>query len=181
MTLNALGRSRVKLSTLKNHLHCIPIFQIHHIDYPDQNFTKLKYSDTSAPIIRRGQSHLNLHTDFTSTWLYPISFRHCIRNLDSLAPKNSKLLASHYGDLRFERHLRPYTSWAALNSRTSVGESSVQWWCISISYLYAIPVSPYSLVKRITNPYGIQRPPLDKHHHHVMTYHLVMDMFKNYR
>ena len=109
--------SRVELSTLKDHLHCIPTIQIHYIDYPGQGFTKLKYSDTSAPIIRRGQSYLDPHTNFTSTWLYLIAFHHCIRNTDSLTLKHSELLTSHYGDLRSEGYLCPYTSWAARDSR----------------------------------------------------------------
>ena len=37
------------------------------MNYFDQDFTKLKYSDTLAPIISRDQSHLDLHTDFANT------------------------------------------------------------------------------------------------------------------
>ena len=37
------------------------------MDYPDQDFTKLKYSDTSASIIWRDQFYLDPHTDFTNT------------------------------------------------------------------------------------------------------------------
>ena len=29
-------------------------FQIHHMDYPNRGFTKLKYSDALSPIIRSG-------------------------------------------------------------------------------------------------------------------------------
>ena len=31
-----------------------------------------------------------------------------------------------------------------------------------ISHLYAIPVSPHSLVKKTTNLYGLQRPMIDR-------------------
>ena len=37
------------------------------MDYPDQDFTKLKYSDALTPIIQRDQSNLDPHIDFTST------------------------------------------------------------------------------------------------------------------
>ena len=37
------------------------------MDYPDQDFAKLKYSDTSTPIIWNDQFHLDPHTDFIST------------------------------------------------------------------------------------------------------------------
>ena len=100
-----------------SHPYCISVFHIHHMDYLDPSFTKLKYSDALYRIIQRGQSHLNPRTDFTSTWLYPVAFCHCIKNAGSPAPKYSKLLASHYGDLRSERHLCPYTSQATLDSR----------------------------------------------------------------
>ena len=102
----------------KNHPYCIPTFQIHHMDYPDQDFTKLKYSEALAPIIWRGQSHFDPYTDFASTWLYPVAFHHCIRNLEnSLTLKYSELLASHYSDLRSEGYLYPCISWVALDSR----------------------------------------------------------------
>ena len=136
LILNALRWSRVKLSTLKDHPHYILTFQIHHMDYPGQDFIKLKYSDTSAPIIWRDQFHLNLHTDFASTWLSPIAFNHCIRNIESPTSKDSELLASHYCDLRSERHLCPYTSRAALDSR------ALSRWvtCFMMIYSYISPV-----------------------------------------
>ena len=118
MILNALGWSQVNYQPRVFHPHYILIFQIRLIDYPSQSFTKLKYSDISAPIIWRDQSHLDLHTNFTSTWLYPVAFCHCIKNPNSPVPKHSELLTSHYGDLRSEGHLCPYASRAALNSRT---------------------------------------------------------------
>ena len=150
------------------------------MDYPGQDFTKLKYSDTSTPIIQRDQSYLNPHTDFASTWPYSVAFHHCIKNSDSLAPKYSEFLASHYGDLRSERYSYSYVSRAAFDSRMLASESLIQWRCILTSHLYAIPVSPHSLVKRTTNPYGTQWPSLDKCHHSVMTYNLVANLFKNY-
>ena len=100
-----------------SHPHCISIFQFHHMDYLDQDFTKLKYSDVLSSIIWRGQSHLGPHTDFASTWLYSITFRHYIRNVDNLTPKYNELLASHRGDLRSEGHLCTYPSRAVLDSR----------------------------------------------------------------
>ena len=90
------------------HPHYISTFQIYLMDYPGQGFIKLKYSDASTPIIQRDQSHLDPHTDFTSTWLYPVVFRHCIKNLSSSAPKHSELLANHYDDFRSEGHLYLY-------------------------------------------------------------------------
>ena len=162
------------------HPHWISTFQIHLMDYPDQGFAKLKYSNTSTPIIRKDQSHLDLQTDFASIWWYPVAFRHCIKNLDSPVPKHSELLANHYDDLKSEGHLYPCILWVALDSRT------LSRWvtCLVRMYLYiswyVIPVSSYSLVKRTTNPYGTQRPPLDKHHHLIMIYHLAVNIFKNY-
>ena len=44
----------------------------------------------------------------------------------------------------------------------SSGVGHVQCRCTLTSHQYAIPVSSHSLVKRITNPYGTQRPMLDK-------------------
>ena len=80
------------------------------MDYPDQGFAKLKYSDTSTPLVWRGQSHLDPDTDFTSILLSLVAFHHCIRNPDSLTLKHSELLISHYGDLRSEGYLYPYIS-----------------------------------------------------------------------
>ena len=87
------------------------------MDYLDQDFTKLKYSDALTLIIRRDQSHLDPHTDFVSTWLYPIVFCHCIRNTDCSVSKHSELFASYYDDLRSEGHLCLYILWAAHDSR----------------------------------------------------------------
>ena len=180
MTLNVLRWSRVKLSILKDHLHCIPTFQILCIDYLGQSFTKLKYNDASAPIIRRDQFHLDPHTDFISTWLYPEAFCHCIRNADSPVSKYCEVLASHYDDLRFERYLCPYASRAALDSR-----ALSRWVTCSVTiYSYISPVchtmSPHFLVKRTINSCGTQRPSLDRHHYPIMMHHLVMNIFKNY-
>ena len=100
-----------------SHPYCISIFQIHHIDYPSQGFAKLKYSDSLSPIVRRDPSHLDLHTNFISTWLYLVAFRHCIRNADSSTSKYSELFTNHYGDLRTEGHLCPYASWVAFDNK----------------------------------------------------------------
>ena len=135
---------------------------IDHIDYPDQDFTRLRYSNALTLIIWKNQSHLDLHTNFTSTWLYPVVFRHCIRNIDSPTSKYSELLADHCGDLKSDRHLYLYPSWAALDSRAFHRWVAIRWWCTSIFYLYAISISSYSLVKKITNPYSIQWFILDK-------------------
>ena len=75
------------------------------MDYPDQDFTQLKYSDALAPIIQRGQFHLDPHIDFVSTWLYLVTFHHCIRNVDSPISKYSELLARYYGDIRYKGHI----------------------------------------------------------------------------
>ena len=87
------------------------------MDYPYQDFIKLKYNDTPTPIIRRGQYHLDPHTDFVSTSLYPIAFRHYIKNSDSPTSKYSELLASHYSDLRSEGYLCPYALRVAFDSK----------------------------------------------------------------
>ena len=131
LTLNALEQSRVKLSILKDHPYCISIFQIYHMNYLDQDFIKLKYSDASASIFQRDQFYLDPHTDFISTWLYLVAFCHYIRNIDSLALKHSELFASYYDDLRFEKHLYPYTLRAALNSRT------LSRWVICLVMMYS--------------------------------------------
>ena len=39
----------------------------HDKDYPDQDFTELRYSDALTSIIQRGQSYLDSYIDFTST------------------------------------------------------------------------------------------------------------------
>ena len=95
----------------------ISTFQIHHMDYPSQDFTKLKYSNALSPIIWRSQSHFDSHIDFASTWLYPVVFHHYIKNVDSLIPKHNELLANHHGDLRSEEHLCLYPLWASFDSR----------------------------------------------------------------
>ena len=117
MTLNALGWSQVVYQSRLLLSHCISTFQIHLMDYSDQNFTKIKYSDLLTPTIWRDQPHLDPHTDFVSIWLYPVAFCHCIKNSNSPAPKHSEFFANHYDDLRSERHLYPYASWVALDSR----------------------------------------------------------------
>ena len=121
LTLDALGWSQVNCQPRLLHPHYISTFQIYLIDYSSQGFTKLKYSDTSTLIIWKGQSHLDPHIDFVSTWLYPVAFYHCFKNPDSSAPKHSELLASHYDDLKSEEYLYPCVSWAALDSRTLNG------------------------------------------------------------
>ena len=98
-----------------SHPHYISIFHIHHMNYPDSSFTKLKYSVVLTLIIQRNQSHLDPHIDLVSTWLYPIIFCDCIKSIDSSSPKHNELLASHYSDLRFERYLYLYASWTALD------------------------------------------------------------------
>ena len=130
------------------------------MDYLDSNFAKLKYTDAYLLLIQRGQFHLDSCIDLISTWLYPKIFYYWIKNSVSLASKYSELLASHRGDLRSEGHLYPYPSRAILDSRVLRKWSrSVK--CTPTNHPYAISVSPYVLVKRITNQYGIQRPTLN--------------------
>ena len=117
MILNAIGWSQVNYQSRLFHPYYILTFQIHLMDYLGQGFIKLKYSDTSTPIIWRDQSHLDPYTDFVSTWLYPVAFRHCIRNLDSPTSKHSELIATYYGDLRSERYLYLCVLRVALDSR----------------------------------------------------------------
>ena len=94
-----------------------------HKNYPDQDFTELKHSEVLSLKIWSDQFHFDSHIDFTSTWLCPEIFYHCIKNTDSPASKYSELLVSHYGDLRSERHLYSYPSRAALIVEHSVAES----------------------------------------------------------
>ena len=120
------------------------------MDYPDQDFTELKYTDILTPTYSEGSIPSDLHTDFVSIWLCPKIFHHWIRNSGSLIPKHSELLVSHCGDLRLEGYLYPYPSWATIDSRVLSSRShSVR--CTPTSHLHAIPVSPCSLVKRTTN------------------------------
>ena len=140
----------------------------------------MKYNDTSISIIWRGQSHLDPYTDFVSTRLYPVAFHHCIKNLDSPIPKCSELLVSYYSNLRFEGHLYPCASQAVLDNRMLS-----KWVICSVTiYSYISLVChtsvTHSLVKRTTNPYGLQWPPLDKRLHPVKIYHLVTNIFKSY-
>ena len=142
MILDALGWSQVNYQSRLLHPYCILTFQIYVMDYPDQGFTQLKYSDTSTPIIQRDQSYLDPHIDFICTWLYPIAFCHCIKNSDSPIPKHSELLASHYSDLKSEGHLYPYVSWVALDSRM------LSRWvtCSVMMYPYISPICHTSVI-----------------------------------
>ena len=126
-----------------------------------------------------GQFHLDPHTDFASTWLYPVAIHHCIKNLGSSALKHSELLASHYGDLKSKGHLYPYPFGVTLDSRVLQSWSrSVK--CTSTFHLHTIPVSPYYLVMRTTNAYGKQRPILGITIILVIAYHLITNQFKDY-
>ena len=124
-----------------SHPHYILTFQIYRMDYPDQDFTELKYSDALTPIIWRNQSHFDPHTDFVSTWLYLVAFRYCIRNVGSPALNHSELLASHYDDLRFERHLCPYALQSTVDSR------ALSRWviCLVMIFSYISPVCHISV------------------------------------
>ena len=124
-----------------SHPYYISIFHIHHIDYLGSNFTKLKYSDVLTPIIWRDQSHLDLHTNFISTWLYLVAFHHCIKNIGSLVPKYDELLTSHYDDLRYEEQLCLYILRAALDSLV------LNRWviCSMMMYSYISPVCHTSI------------------------------------
>ena len=135
-----------------------------HKDYPGQDFAKLKY-DCTQLLNWSGQSHLDTRTDKSSTWLHPTAFRYWIRNSGSPVSKCSELLASHRGGLRSEGYLYSYSIRVNLDSRNSSGVGHVQYKCTFTSHLYAIPMSPHSLVKRTTTLYGIQWPMLDKHYH----------------
>ena len=117
------------------------------MDYPSLGFAKLKYTDAYLLLIRRDQSHLHSCTDLTSTWLHPKIFRYWIRNSVSLTSKYSELLASHCGDLRLERYLYPYPSWATLNSKV------LHSWSYSvIIYFYISPAYHTS----ISTPFGYE-------------------------
>ena len=148
------------------------------MDYPEQDFTKLKYSDVLTLILQRDQSHLDSYTDVISTWLYPKIFHHWIKNSSSPISKHSELFASHHGDLRSERYLYPYPLQATFDSRVLHSWSRLVR-CTSTSHLYVISVSPHFLVKRTTNPYGIQWSILDIAIILIIAYHLVVNKFKD--
>ena len=142
----------------------------------------LNWNTVMHQLLKSGEVNpILIYTPTTiSTWLCPKIFCHRIKNLDSPTSKHSELLAiivmisdkrDTYAHILYEQ---------SLSAERSVGELLVLWWCTPTSHLYAIPVSPHSLVKRITNLYGIQRRTLDKHHHPLMAYHLVANIFKNY-
>ena len=127
------------------------------MDYSDQDFTKLKYTDAYLLLIQRDQFHLDSHTDLISTWLHPVTFYHWIRNLDGLVLKYSELFISHRGGLRSEGYLYPYPSRATLDRECSThGHDWCE--CTPTFYLNAITVSPYFLIKRIINSYSTQWP-----------------------
>ena len=148
-----------------------------HMDCPGQHLTKLKHKAFS-PISWSCQFHLDLRTDFTSTWMYPKIFRSWIKNLDSLAPKHNELLVSHHGDLRSEGYLYPYPFGVTLDSRVLQSWShSVK--CTLIFYLHAIPASLCFLIKRITNLYGTQWPTLNISIILVIAYYLIANSFKD--
>ena len=130
------------------------------MDFSGSDFAKLKYTDAYLLLIRRDQSHLDSRTDLTSTWLYPKIFHRWIKNLDSLTSKYSELFVSHRGDLKSKGYLYPYPSRDTLDSRI-LHNWSFSVWMYSYILPHAIPVSLYSLVKKITNPYGTQRSTLD--------------------
>ena len=93
------------------------LFQIHHMDYLDPDFAKLKYTYAYLLLIQRGQSHLDSHTDLISTWLHPKIFYYWIKNSDSLTSKYSELLANYHSNLKSEGHLYPYPSRVTLDRR----------------------------------------------------------------
>ena len=97
-----------------------------------------------------GQSHLDSHSDFTSTWLYPKTFHNWIRNLDNPALKHGELLASHRDSLRFKGHIYPYSIKATPDSRV-LRKWSRSMKCTPTYHPYAMPMLLHILVKRTTN------------------------------
>ena len=63
------------------------------------------------------------------------------------------LLTSHHGDLKSKGYLYPYPS-VLLLTVEYFAIDHVRCECTPIFHLQAIPVSPHSLIKRITNIYG---------------------------
>ena len=111
-----------------------------HKDYPDQDFTKLKYNVALSSESRSSQSHLDSHTNFTSIWLCLNIFHHWIKNLDSSVSKHSELLVSHHSDLRSEGYLYPIL-WELLLS----AECTVVWSYSVKMYSYNLPVCHISI------------------------------------
>ena len=160
------------------HPHSISIFKIHRMDYHDRDFTELKYTDILTPTYLEGSIPSWLIHQLLKYWLCPKIFHHWIKNSDSLASKHSELLASHRGDLRLEGHLYSYRFRITFDSRV------LRSWSHSVKYtpifhLHAIQVSPCSLVKRIINLYDTQWSTLDMSIILVITYHLVVNSFKD--
>ena len=60
------------------------------MDYPDQNFAKLKYTDAYLLLIQMDQFYLDSHTDLISIWLHPVSFCYWIKNSDDPVLKYSE-------------------------------------------------------------------------------------------
>ena len=150
-----------------------------HKDCPNQDLTKLKYKAFS-PILWSGQVHLDSRTDFKVLDCVQKSFD---PELEIQIVRHQSIVSCLQVTIVISGLKNIYTHIfykQLLAAEHSAGESLVQWQCTLTSQLYAIPVSPYFLVKRTTNPYGTKRPSLDKHHHPVITYHLVTNLFKNY-
>ena len=147
------------------------------MDYPSSNFAKLKYTDTLTPTNSEGQSYLNSCTDLTSTWLHPKIFRHWIINSDNPVPKYSKLLASTVV-VSDQRDTYTHTLHKLLLTAECSVYGHVRCECTLTFHLYAITVSPHSLVKRTTNSYSTQWPTLDIAIILVIAYHLVANILR---
>ena len=88
--------------------------------------------------IKRGKSHLDSHTDFTSIWLCSEIIHHYIRNIDSPILKYNEFLVSHHDDLRSKGYLYLYLSWATLDSRVLHS-----WLKFSVNVLLYFTCMPY--------------------------------------
>ena len=149
------------------------------MNYSDQDFTKLKYTDVYFLLIQRVQFYLDSHTDLLNTWLHPISFRYWIRNSDGSVPKYNELLISHRSGLRSLRDTYIHILHELLLTVECSTHSHVLWECTPTFHLHAIIVSPYFLIKRTTNSYGTQRLIVNITIVLLITYHLVANIFKD--
>ena len=130
------------------------------MDYSDQGFTKLKYTDVYLLLIQRGQFHLDSHTDLISTRLHLVSFHHWIRNSDGLVLKYSELFTS-YWVISGLRDTYTHILYELLLTAECSTNDHIRCEYTSTFHLHVITVSPHPLIKRTINSYSTQRPTLD--------------------
>ena len=148
------------------------------MDYPGQSFAKLKYSDSCFSNSWSGQSHLN-HTLISQVLDCAQKLSVSELEIQLVQYQSTVSCLQVTKAISSLRDTYTYIPSEIFSTAEYSGAGHVQWRCILTSHLYAIPVSPHSLVKRTTNPYGTQWPPLDITIVLLIAYHLVANMFKD--